>query len=222
MANLGMEIDKDSIKPNSHKYKAEQANEDAAERDKLSPIVKKGGVVSTKKPLGQKFADTFLSEDTDDIKSYVLWDVIIPGIQNTILDVMEMAFFGTSSGRNRSRSRRRRDDDRTDYRSSYRSSSSRDRDRSSSNRVRERQRDDKLDYRNIVLRNRDDTEEVIDEMRRRIRKQGAASIADLFDLIDEPSNYNDNNWGWKDERDIDIRRVSRGYLIDVEEAEYLD
>ena len=222
MAELS--IDTNSIKPNSYKYKEEQAKKSSGknmeERDKLSPVVKKGGVVSTKKPLGQKFAEVFMSEDTEDIKSYILMDVIIPGIKNTVLDVMEMAFFGSISGsKKRGRSHK---DDRTDYRSYYGSSSDF---RRSERRDRERDRDRRgndLDYRNIVLLNRDETEEVINQLHKRIEKYGAVSIAELFDLIDEPSNYNDNNWGWDDERDIRIRRVSRGYLIDVAKAKYLD
>lgn len=210
-------IDADSIKPNSHKYHESQAQKE--ERDKLEPVVKKDGIVSTKKPLSRKFADTFLKEDTDDIKSYILFEVIIPGIKNTVLDILEMAFFGTVSGKKRGG---KKDDDREDYRSYYGRSNSfkredrRDRDKSRS------RRDDKVDYRNIVLLNRDETEEVIDHLHKRIKKYGEVSIAELLDLIgEERIPPNDNNWGWRDERDIGIRRVSRGYLIDVAEAEYL-
>lgn len=213
-----LKIEADSLKPNSHKYREEQAEKASKERDRLSPIVKKDGVVSTKKPLSQKFAEMFISDDTDSIKNYIFMDVIVPGIKNTILDVMEMAFFGTVSGKKRGRSSRR--DDRTDYRSYYGDSSRRDR-RDRDNKERSR-RDDKLDYRNIVLLNREDTEEVVEQLHKRIKKHGAASIADLFDLIGEPSNYNDNNWGWMDPRDIGLRRVARGYLIDVSEPEWLD
>lgn len=217
-----LRFDTSSIKPNSHKYHDEQAAKAASEReeerDRLSPIVTKGGVVSTKKPLSQKFAETFITEDTSDIKNYILMDVIIPGIKNTVLDIVEMAFFGTVSGKGRQRSEKR--EDKRDYRSCYGGASrAQRRERESDRRSR---RDDKLDYRNIVLLNRDETEEVISQLHKRIRKYGSVSIAELFDLIDEPSNYNDNNWGWKDERDIGLRRVSRGYLIDVAEAEYLD
>lgn len=214
-----VKIDTSSIKPNSYKYKDEQMryNEQQETRDKITPVVKKDGIVSTKKPLSQKFAETFMSEDTDDIKSYILMDVIIPGIKNAVLEVLEMAFFGTVSGKRKNS----RKEERTDYRSYYgdsnvvRRDSRRERDRRS-------KRDDRLDYRNIVLLNREDAEEVIDQLHKRIKKYGAVSIAELFDLIDEPSNERDNDWGWKDERDIRLRRVSRGYLIDVVEAEYLD
>lgn len=215
-----VKIDTSTIKPNSFKYREEQAEKQREEREKIEPVIKKGGVVSTKKPLSQKFAETFMQEDTDDIKSYILMDLIIPGVKNAVLDVIEMAFFGSISGKRRGHDRRR--DDRTDYRSYYDSSSRSGRRERERDRDRRSRRDDKLDYRNIVLLYRDDAEKVIDELHKKIRKYGSASIAELFDLMGEPSNYNDNNWGWKDERDIGIRRVSRGYLIDVAEAEYLD
>lgn len=212
-----LKINEDSLKPNSHKYREEQIEKASEERDRLPPIVKKDGVVSTKKPLGQKFVETFISDDTNSIKNYILMDVVIPGIKNAVLDVMEMAFFGTVSGKKRGRSERR--DDRTDYRSSYYGNSS---SRSRRDRKERAHRDEKVDYRNIILSNREDAEEVIEQLHKRIKKHGAASIADLFDLIDEPSNYNDNNWGWTNPRDIGLRRVARGFLIDVTEPEWLD
>lgn len=211
-------FDKSSIKSNSHKSKSQSLSADENnERDRLSPVVKQGGIVTTKKPLYQKFADFFMPNDVDDIKDYIIMDIIIPGIKDTFLDIIEMSFYGTTDRKRKSRSR---NDDRTDYKSYYGNSSSkkdRRRDRSRS------RRDDKVDYRHIVLKYRDETEDVIEEMRRRIRKEGGASIADLLDLIGEQEiGYNDNNWGWTDENDIRLRRVSGGFLIDVCEAEYLD
>lgn len=205
------DVDTSSIKPNSNKYR--QENQEKSDRERLRAVVKKEAVASTKKPLSQKFADLFVNEDADDIKSYIVFDVVVPGIKNTILDVIEMAFFGTTTGRGKSKKK-----DRTDYKSYYGGRSSK-REREER---RDRRGDDKLDYRNIVLTHRDDAEEVVEQLHKRIEKHGGASIADLFDLIDEPSNYNDNNWGWTSKRDIGIRRISRGFLIDVEEAEYLD
>ena len=220
------DIDVNSLEPNSHKYKAEKANggnQDLKSREKVSPIVKRDQVVSTKKPLSKKFAETFLTEDTKDVKSWLLMDVIIPGVKNTILDILSMMFFGEVDNQ-RGRGRKRRDDDRRDYRSYYGGSSS-SRDRRDSRRCRDNSyydSDDRVDFRNIVLRNRDDAEELIEEMRRRIKVEGSVSVATLLDLVDVPGRYTDNNWGWDDDRDIGIRRVSSGYLIDVAEPKYLD
>lgn len=222
MAVRPLEID--SIKPNSHAYREKQRAEENGstepEREKLPPVVKKDGVVSTKKSLGQKFVDAFISDDAKDVKSYIMLDVIIPTIKNTILDVIEMIFFGNMNYRD-SHSSRLSSRDRVSYSSVYKSEYNGR--RSSSRREEpEYQENVKVDYRNIILRERRDAENVVNSMRERIAVYRQASIADLFDLIDVTSNYVDNNWGWTDERDIGIRRVSNGYLIDVREAEYLD
>lgn len=218
------DIDLNSLEPNSHKYKAEKVQEDSARksRDKILPVVDRDRVVSTKKPLGKKFAETFMTEDTNDVKSWLIMDVLIPGIKNTILDILSMMFFGEVDTRSR-RGRSRRDrDDRVSYSSYYRSSSDR-RDRDSRRKRDDRyDSDDRVDFRNIVLRERDDAERVINAMRNRIRDDGSSSVADLLDLIDVAGRYTDNNYGWDDERDIGIRRVSSGYLIDVAEPKYLN
>lgn len=212
-------IDVSSLEPNSHKYRAEKATEQQKEREKLKPIVSKDSVVSTKKPMGKKFAETFLTEDSSDIKSWLLLDIIIPGIKNTILDIISMMFFGETASRNKKSSRSKKLTSRFNYRRCY------DDDDDDRERIRRRRRydsDDKIDFRNIVLRNRSDAEEIVDELRKRISKYDCVSVADLLDLVDIPGRYTDNNWGWDDERDIGIRRVSSGYLIDVAEPRYME
>lgn len=220
------DIDVNSLEPNSHKYKAEKANggdkKEPESIEKVSPIVKRDQVVSTKKPLGKKFAETFMTEDTKDVKSWLLMDVIIPGVKNTILDILSMMFFGEVDSRRGRGKRRRYDDDRRDYSSYYGGSSNRERRSSRRKDNSYYDSDDRVDFRNIVLRNRDDAEDLIEEMRRRIKSEGSVSVATLLDLVDVPGRYTDNNWGWDDERDIGIRRVSSGYLIDVAEPKYLD
>lgn len=218
------DIDIKSLEPNSHKYKAEKAKKEASQmdREKISPVVSRDQIVSTKKPLGKKFAETFMTEDATDVKTWLIMDVLIPGIKNTILDVLSVMFFGETGSRN---NRRRRDrDDRVNYSSYYRGNSDQKRKHSRYGRDGQYDSDDRVDFRNIVLRQRGDAEEIIENMRRRIRDNNSVSVAELLDLIDLPqqSRYTDNNWGWDDERDIGIRRVSSGYLIDVAEPKYLN
>lgn len=205
-------IDIESFKSNSNKSK---------EKEKLTPIVSKAGVVSTKKTLGDKVAEVFIEEDLNEVKSYILQDVIIPGIKNTILDVMEMIFFGGTRGRARNSSGNSRE--KVSYASYYKSESNRRSQRNDRDQQKSRpSSNEKVDYTHIVLRNRSEAEDVVDKMCRRISEYGSASIADLFDLLDITGNYQDNNWGWTNERDIGLRRVSAGYLIDVAEAQPLD
>ena len=215
-------MDLDSLKPNANVYKEQQAKNKKEDRKKLQAVVKKESIVSTKKPLGQKFKEAFISEDTSDVKSYIFLDVIIPTIKNTILDVGEMILFGGTSGRSRrGGGYYSADRDRVSYRAYYKSDN---RGTVRRNRREEEryEKDDKVDYRNIILRNRIDAEEVVNELRNRIDQYDQATIADLFDLIDVTSSYIDSNWGWTDMNDIGIRRVSAGYLIDLAEAKYLE
>lgn len=214
MAEVKLE---ESLRPNSHKYKEEQNKH--SERTKLDPVITKDSLV-TKKSLGQKFADTFLQSDLADVRDYVVWDVIIPGIKETFMNILEMMLF-PNSGRNRSR-KRYGESEKTNYRASYKSSSG-DR-RRREREVRDSGYDtEKNDYRNVIVSSRVDAEEVVAHMKGRIREYGQVSIAELFDLVGGTSNnYNDNNWGWDDERDIGYRRVSNGFLITVREAVYLD
>lgn len=205
-----IKIDASSITPNSHKYHQAQR-----EREKLDPVVKKDRIVSTKKPLSQKFSETFMLSDKNEIRNYILFEKIIPGLKDFLMDLMSTIFYGSSY-----ENRRGSGSSRTDYRSMY-DKPKRGREREDLTRRTSSRRDDRLDYRNIVLLNRDETEEVIINLRRRIEKYGSVSIAELFDLIGEPARQNDENWGWKNERDIGLRRVAKGFLIDVAEAEYL-
>lgn len=209
-------IDINSLEPNSHKYKSEKIQNEK-KREKRQPIIDNGQIVSTRKPLGKKIADTFLTEDIKDVKSWLIFDILLPGIKNTILDLMSMMFFGETNSRSRGR-RLRRNSEIYSYNRCYEDDSSYKRNRRSNT----YESDDKLDFRNIVLKEREDAERIIKTMREQIRDLDSVSVADLFDLIGVAGKWTDNNWGWDDERDIGIRRVSSGYLIDVAEPKYLN
>ena len=191
----------------------------------LAPVVDKDQVIVQKKSLGSKFADAFISDAAKDVKSYILEDVIIPGIKDTIINCLEMVFFGGTSSRRSARSRSY--DSNANYRAFYQSdydgygAPPKRRDRYGRRYPRDDEYSDRIDYRNIVVRDRGSAEEIVSTLRGRIEKYGEATKADLLELIDSPSSYQDNNWGWRDPRDIGIRRVTSGYLIDVADAEFL-
>lgn len=221
------EIDPRSLEPNSYKYRAEKAKKEAEKqsRPKLDPVVDKNSVISTKKSFGKKVLGTFLTEDAKTLKDWLLMDVLVPGIKETILNLISMSFFGEYRSRDRRNYDRgyRGDSSRYDYRGCYRGNVyDRENYRRDSGRNSRYDHDDRVDFRNIVLRQRSDAERVIRSLRGRIRDYGSASVAELLDLVDLSGDYTDNNYGWVDERDVGIRQVSGGFLIDVAEPRYLD
>lgn len=202
-------IDTSNLKPNSYTYKNEEKQQESKERPKQ---VIKSSVVSTKKSLGQKFMSMFIKNDVDDIKSFIVKDVIIPGVGNAMLDVISMAFFG-----NTIRQSYNFKQSYTPYSKSYQNVSS----NYSYGNKNHYEENKNLDYRNIVLRDRCDAEAVLNEMHRRIEVYGYTTIGELFDLIGVAGKYTDNNWGWKDHNDLNLQRVSNGWLIKVSEAGYV-
>lgn len=212
----------EDLKPNSHVYKeslnrVEKGTIDVNKSKKLKSVVKNDSLVRSKKPITKRFTEKFIKEDIEDVKDYIIFDAIIPGIKNLCLDALEMFFFGSVSNRSSRSITSRRDDSRTSYSSMYKK-----KDYSRSKRDEEDEPDDVTDYQDIVLKYSDDAKDVVDELRGRIHEYGQASIADLFDLVNIPGKYTDNNWGWKREEDIGIKRVKDGYLIDVRPARLLD
>ena len=197
----------------------------SSKKDELVPVVNKDDVMLSKKPLSSKFADAFISDSAKDVKDYIVMDVIIPGIKDTIINCLEMIFFGSTTGRGRSSRITRLNSENTSYRAFYQSdydSYGAPRRRERRDRYRDDGYSDRIDYRNIVVRDRGSAEEIVSKLRGRIEKYGEATKSDLFELIDIPSSHVDNNWGWTDPRDIGIRRVTSGYLIDVADAVYLE
>lgn len=212
------EVNMDSFKPNSSKYKQEHEEK---RREKVDPVVKKSAIVSTKKPFSRKIFDLFIGEDVEDIKDYVIKDLIIPGLQNALIDTMCM-MFGQYGNRGKAD---RYSTGRFSYGSCYRGSRREREDKDRHKRFRERDRyeeDERIDYRNIRLNNREDAEAVIDHMRDRIHDTGSVSVAEFFDMLELPSKWTDNDWGWTDERDIGMRKVNGSFLIDVTEARRID
>lgn len=215
MATVNIE----EFKPNSFKSKEEPAH--TKERERLKPIVSKSAVVSTKKPLSQKFAETFITEDAANVKSWLISDVVIPGIKNTILDMLNMMFFGGGSTYRRGGSYGSYYNYANKSNVSYGHWSSNQQTRSQPNNM-TAPVDEKIDYRHIVLRDIRDANAIVDELWERIDRYNQVSVAELLDLANLTGKYTDNNWGWTDKREIGVRRIGGGYLIDVAEAKLID
>lgn len=184
------------------------------ERSKVKPVVSRENVVSAKEGLGKKIMRSFIADDVDDIKSY-LFEEGMAALKNWMLDGLERMWFKEVRGRDRRKNGY--DYDRSSYSSYYKGKENK-----KSDTRREYKKEEKVDCRHVVLKNREDAEKVVQAMRERIREDETVSVAELFDLINVPGDYVDNNWGWDDERDIGIRRVADGFLIDVAQPKYLN
>lgn len=170
------------------------------------------GSVKVKKKNGvTKFADTFISEDIHNVKSYVITDVLIPSIKRAISEMVtngiDMILYGSTGGRSK-----RSSADRVSYRNYY------DRRDDYSYRDRDRVRTSPYSFDDIVLDSRGEAEEVLARMDELIDQYGIVSVADLYDLVGVSGNYTDNKYGWTNIRNAEPIRVRDGYMLRLPKA----
>ena len=214
-------------------YEAREKRSKVDSEEKLAPIVKRSDVIVKKEGIGKKVKKAFISDDAKDVTSYIIFDVLVPGIKDGIFATLERMFYGGGSYYSS-----RRDDrdsyygrERTSYSSYYKRG--RDRDRRDRDYYDDRdRRTEKVDYRNIVIRiqgprqkdveeAKEKAEDIVKTLRNYIHDYDSVPVARLLDLIGVAGEYTDNNIGWTRESDIGMKRVRDGYLIDVPEAEWI-
>ncbi len=213
-------VDRSMLPPNKKQAEPSEIPIEGEEEQKAKPIELKGQVIAKKPTLWKRIRKMFIAEDVGDVKGWLVDEVFIPFLKDTALDLMALYFYGSVSGRRRSGKSRGGGDVyiRNDYSSKYVPQNSRGRDRGKSPRMKETN----SDYRNVVLTDREDAKNVVEALYDRIDRYQNASIADLFEAVGLTSNYAQTRWGWTDKDQIGIKRVSDGYLIDVDEAGPLD
>lgn len=174
----------EEYKSNSHLSKTEQgAGKD--DKKKVEKVVT-GTVKVRKRSEAHKLKDIFVSEDAGNIKSYIVNDVLIPTIKQTIADivknVIDMTLFGSNRSRNSAAST-------VSYRNYYDRGNNAP--RYGANRT-----VTGYSYDSIGIESRGEAEEVLSRMDELISCYGVVRVADLYDLVGVSGSYTDNKYGW--------------------------
>ena len=201
---------------NSHRSR-EMAAEERTKKEKMEKVV--NGKVKTKKNDGRRLMNMFISEDAVNVKEYVLMDIIVPAISNTILDIIknsaEMVFGGHSSSRGRSNSPK------VSYRRYYDERNDRDRGRYDRGRDRDRE-SGRFNYDDLVYDNRGDAEVVRTLMLEALDEYGMVTVADMYDMSGLTAPWTASNYGWMGLRDIKVIRVRDGFILNLPKAMPID
>jgi hypothetical protein len=188
--------------PNSHKSKAEESTETTKRVEKVvtGKIKKKSEV--------RKLADIFVADDVANVKGYIVNELIIPTVKNTISNIVrdgiDMLLFGSPRRDNKPRGAIGH----VDY-TKY----SRDEPRSVNS-----PRAAVYRHEDVVVDTRGEAEEVITQMEAVIETYGMVSVADLYDLVGISGNYTDHKYGWTNLHNAEPIRVRDGYLIKLPKA----
>lgn len=195
-------MDIENYKGNSHRSKDTSAEQPTEEKKKLEKVVV--GPVKMKKKGGiGKFFSDFVSNDAQDIKTYLVKDIVVPTIKKTITDIVDMLLYG-GSGKSRSTASR------VSYRSFYDEPRTRD--------IRDSRPATAYSYDDVVLGSRGEAEDVIQRLNELIDTYQVASVADLYDLVGVTGNYTDNRYGWTNLATAEVRRVRDGWMLALPRA----
>ncbi len=203
----------DEYKSNS--YKSKEKRKGFVPEEKVRKIIT-GTAKHKKKNEIQKFAEIFISEDVNNLKSYILIDVLIPTIKKAIRDIVVN---GTDTILNGGKSNGTKGF--TASKVSYRSYWDKENDRKNYNPPRIKIG---YSYDDVILDSRGEAEEVLLRMHELISEYGLVRVADLYDLVGISGSYTDNDYGWTNLRNADVIRLrdGSGYLIKLPKALPLD
>lgn len=195
----------DEFKSNSDKARQEPLPEKKVE------AVITGKAKTRKKGEMQKFADVFIAEDANNVKSYILMEVIIPAVKKAISDIVttgiDMMLYGEAG-----RSRKNGPASKVSYRNYYERDNERVRAGSGVSRR-------SLDYDNVVFDTRGDAEAVLDAMNDIISQYGTVSVSDFYDLARVPNdNFTMNKYGWTNIGGATAVRIRDGYVLKLPRA----
>lgn len=179
-----------------------------------------GKVIVRKKSESTKFAEKIISkDDIRGMKEYLVDDIVIPTIKDTIWDaftnVLDMLLFG---GTGKARGSRRKIADKISYRDYY-DDRRNDRRRYGSP---SRSRNDLYSIDDIIFSSRGEAEKVLAKMDEVIDVYKIVSVADLYDFIGETCEYTANNYGWTNIRNVEPIRVRDGYKLNLPNPKPID
>lgn len=197
--------------PNSHKYR-EQQKEESSQEKRVQKVVK--GPVKIKKNEARKFADIFIQEDAASVKNYIFMDVLVPAIKKAIYDIVTngidmFLYGGTGRGKSGSVSGTK-----VSYRNFYEQKNT----PSGYHGSESTKSNNAFDYDDITFTNRGEAEAVRQAMMDAVAKYGMVTVADLYDMIDQPAPYTSAKYGWMDVSSAEVIRYRGDYRLKLPRA----
>lgn len=193
---------------NSERSKREEVQKE----ERVTAPVVKGTVETRKKSAARKIADIFIQDDLDNVKQYVVSDVIIPGIKDTIMNIMSMFFYGDTRGANR------RFGSTSTSKVSYRSYFDSPSVGYSQSQNRVAKTNSGFEYDELIFETRGDAQLVLDAMEDIVGRYQTVSLFDMYDLAGRVPPHSYKNYGWTSVSGARITSVSGGYVIDMPKA----
>lgn len=176
-----------------------------------------GEVRTRKKGLASRIGGSMVSERSDTVGSYILFEVLIPALKNTISDAVSQGVERMLFGEVRSSRTSSNRPGYTNYNKVVRSTTGEYGNRDISRRSRTTH-----DFDEIILSSRGEAEEVLDRLRDLVDSFEVATVNDFYSLVGITGSFTDDKWGWYDLKDAMVRAIRGGYIVVLPRTQPID
>jgi len=215
---------------NSHQDKEKPTAKKAAPEKKVEKIVT-GEVVQRKKPLGKKFKEFIVGDDSKSVIHWIWGDVLVPGAKDVVYDALtgglEKRMFGEARGRRRggiANSAVQQIFGNAAYNpyNRYSASSTSLRQDNRGGLPNRRGRAQMRDLGEILFTTRAEATEVLDAMIAIIAQYQSVTVADFWELLGKTGEPTDENFGWTELLGADVISTGGVYLLELPNPHKLD
>lgn len=206
----------------SQKARSQAQPPPAVERPKVESVT--SAPAEQRKPgLGRKFKTTIIGGAARDTAEYMVADVIIPAVRDMVFDAFEGGLHRLIYGE----STRTRRNVPSSYSNvghvNYQGMSTRQQPQQSSGRSLSRRSRNQHDFGEIIIEDRREAQETLDQMFEFLSRFGEVKVSDLYTMTRIRTEHVDHKWGWTSLQGAKLVRTRDGrYLLDLPEPEALD
>lgn len=211
------------LKPDTISYlpgNSDSKKNDTANKKPVDPVVT-GSTKVHEKTAVQRAGEAIFAEEPATVRSYVLWDVVLPKLKDVISEVVKAfvdgLLYGSGSKRNSS-IERRGGASYVNYSAKYGVGNKKE----PSYRYGGGSRSLRKTYEDIEFDKREDAENVLQSLVDLTMEYGQATVADYYELCRMRPYYTDNKYGWGELSEAKVVRYRDCYMIDLPRPEVLE
>lgn len=218
------EVDWEAMKAGNSNTKREMQEEQKEERLEHRKLKDSGGrSKKMRKSLARRFVETFIADDVtkQDIRDYIVKDIIVPSIQDAIMDGINGALgmmFGIGIVRNGS-SRKTSSGGKIRYGGYFNGGES----KKTKSSIRESRRETRSDFEIQMKDSKDKALDIMRDFEEYLAEypDEGLSYADYYDAFGVSTEHTDNKFGWYDLTGMHLERVPRAFQ-DEDTGRYID
>lgn len=208
---------------NSEKAKTRSEDPKPGERPKKIERITSAEAGRRKRGLGAQFKETFIGGSARMAAEYMVTEVVVPAIRDTLFDALQgglnRLIYGDDRPRRGMAPPSYSNVGHVNYQGMSRSPTQQ---RPSNPRMLSRSSRARGDFQDLVIPSMSEAEEVLDRLYDELSRYGSVPVAVLYELTGIQSSHTDHKWGWTQLRGARVSRMrTGGYLLNLPEPEAL-